>query len=390
MQFNFAGRWIAIACLLAACSPVRAELPVVAPSEVGLSAERLDAIRDVVERGIEQKQMPGCVVLIGRHGKIAYCEAFGNRRVQPSPEPMTHDTLFDLASLTKPIATATSVMILVDRGKIDVDKPVGEYLPEFADAAKRGITVRQLLAHQSGLTPDNSLADYKDGPEVAWQKICELKLLSPPGDKFRYSDVGFIVLGKLVERVSGKPLNEFVRDEIFDPLKMHETGYLPDEELRRRAAPTEQRGGDWIVGEVHDPRAFYLGGVAGHAGLFSTAGDLASYASAMANRGRLGDVQILSDAAWTKMTESVDVGGGVRTLGWDRRTGYSINRPHGMSDRAFGHGGFTGTVLWIDPATELFVIFLSNRVHPDGSGSVNRLAGEIGGIAVDAIQLDDE
>ena len=184
---------------------------------------------------------------------------------------MTTDTVFDMASLTKPIATATSVMILVERGKLRLDDPVAKYLPDFAQQGKDKITIEQLLTHQGGLLPDNAVKDYLDGPEKAWRRIDALKLQYTPGTKFVYTDVGFLVLGELVHRVSGQPVDEFARDNIFRPLGMSETGYLPAEELRQRAAPTEQRDRKWIQGEVHDPRAFHLGGVAGHAGLFSTA-----------------------------------------------------------------------------------------------------------------------
>ncbi|MCA9163451.1 MAG: beta-lactamase family protein [Planctomycetales bacterium] len=367
------------AFLLVSPSTYAAErpLPIVAPEAVGVKAESLREIPALIDRAIADGEMPGCVVLVGRRGKVFYYEAFGHRQIEPEPVAMTRDTVFDLASLTKPIATATSVMKLVDAGQVDLDQPAARYLPEFGDEAKREITVRQLLTHQSGLTPDNALGDYQHGRDEAWRRICGLKLVAPRGSKFMYSDVGFIVLGKLVERVADQPLDEFARRNIFAPLGMNDTGYLPSEPLRQRAAPTEQRDGRWMRGEVHDPRAYLLGGVAGHAGLFSTAEDLAVYAAAMADQGRFGDQRLLSEATWTRMVTSHDVGRGQRTLGWDRRTGYSINRGEAFSDEAFGHGGFTGTVIWIDPKSELFFVFLSNRLHPDGKGAVNRLAGSI-------------
>ena len=246
--------------------------------------------------------------------------------------------------------------------------------------------LQQLLIHQGGLIADNSLDDYRDGPEAAWRKICELKPTAEPGAKFVYSDVGFIVLGELVRRISGRDLADFSRENIFTPLGLTETGYLPAEPLRARAAPTQQRDDHWMQGEVHDPRAFLLGGIAGHAGLFSTAEDLAVYAALLANRGDFGGVRILNDESWTALTAPRKVSSGLRTLGWDMKTGYSTNRGATMSDQAFGHGGFTGTGLWIDPSTKLFVIFLSNRVHPDGKGNVNPLIGQIGTIAAEALQ----
>jgi len=346
---------------------------------------RLAWIEPLVAQAIEAKRLPGCVVLIARHGKIAYFRAFGNRRIEPTHLPMTTDTVFDMASLTKPIATATSVMILAQRGKLRIDEPVAKYLPSFAQQGKDKVTIEQLLTHQGGLLPDNAVKDYLDGSVKAWQRIDVLKLQYPPGSKFVYTDVGYLVLGELVRRVSGQPVNEFARDNIFRPLGMSETGYLPPDALRERAAPTEARDQKWIQGEVHDPRAFHLGGVAGHAGLFSTAEDLAVYAQMMLGRGEYGGARVLAADTVEQMTLPRDVAGKLRGLGWDMRSGYSINRGELCSPRAFGHGGFTGTVLWIDPRLDLSVVFLSNRLHPAGKGEVNRLAGQIGTIAGAAI-----
>ncbi len=373
------------------CALVQAEpraLPAVSAESVGMDAEKLRQIDDAVAAALKEERMPGCVVTVGRRGCIVFQKAYGNRQVEPEREAMTVDTVFDLASLTKPIATATSVMLLAEREQIDLDEPAAKYLPEFTGRGKQRITVRHLLLHTSGLTADNALGDYTDGPEKAWERICGLKLLSAPGERFRYSDVGFIVLGKLVERVSKKPLNEFADENIFAPLGMKETGFLPPKNLRLRAAPTQRREDRWMRGEVHDPRAWELGGVAGHAGLFSTADDLARYAQMMAEQGRLDETQILSRKMHSLMTSGKNVSGGLRGFGWDVQTGYSSNRGQGWSAGAFGHGGFTGTAMWIDPELEMFVIFLSNRVHPAGKGSVNRLAGEIGTIAADAIAAD--
>jgi CubicO group peptidase (beta-lactamase class C family) len=285
--------------------------------------------------------------------------------------------VFDLASLTKPIATATSVMRLVQDGKIGVEQPVSRYLPEFGAHGKTSIRVRDLLLHIGGLIPDNALRDYQDGPEVAWKRICELKPIAAPGEKFSYTDVGFIVLGKLVERVSGQTLDRFAADVVFVPLGMADTMFNPSDALKRRAAPTERRDGEWIQGEVHDPRAHLLGGVAGHAGLFSTASDLVRYGQMMLARGNTPPVTVLNREVFSMMTEPHSILRGTRTLGWDHRSPYSSNRGEAFSDHAFGHGGFTGTVMWIDPEKNRVFIFLSNRLHPDGKGSVNALAGKI-------------
>ena len=354
--------------------------------ECGLDAARLAAIDDVVEAGLRYERMPGCVVLVGYRGRIAWLKSYGSRQLKPDVVPMTIDTVFDLASLTKPIATATSIMLLIEDGLVELDAPAAKYIPELANNGKEVITIRQLLTHQSGLLPDNSIRDYEDGKAEAFRRIHELDLRAEPGTRFMYSDVGFIVLGEIVERVSRKPLDEFSRERFFTPLGMSETGFNPDSNLKKRAAPTQERNGEWMRGEVHDPRAYKLGGVAGHAGLFSTAEDLARYAQMLVNDGCLGETRILKPETCRLMQTSQEVSSGVRTLGWDRRTGYSSNRGDLFSARAFGHGGFTGTALWIDPAQEMFVIFLSNRVHPDGKGSVNSLAGRIGTIAAAAIK----
>lgn len=361
-------------------------IPVVTPSSAGFHPATLNLIDTVVSEGLSQTKMPGCVVVIGRREGIVYRKAFGSRSLQPSQLPMTVDTVFDLASLTKPIATATSVMILIDQGKIAPDTAVSAYWPEFAQNGKDQITVRHLLTHTSGLIADNPISDYQGTPENCMDQIAAMKPTAEPGREFIYSDVGFIVLGKIIRNVTGLEVNAFAEKFIFQPLGMAETGYLPREDLRARAALTEQREGRWMQGDVHDPRAWALGGVAGHAGLFSTADDLSRYAVMLLNRGTLEKSVILSPPAWALMTTPVDVPRGRRCLGWDSRTGYSSNRGDLMSDNAFGHGGFTGTGIWIDPDQDLFVIFLSNRVHPDGKGLVNPLIGRIGTIACAAIK----
>ncbi len=361
-------------------------LPSARPEDAGMNAACLEQIDRVAAEGIEAGQMPGCVVTIGRRGKIVLLRAYGQRQIEPEPIAMTTDTLFDLASLTKPIATATSVMILIDQDKLHPDDTVAKHLPEFGTHGKQQITVRQLLTHQGGLIPDNALADYDDGPQRAWQRIFALKPYVEPGSKFVYTDIGYLVLGELVRRISGQDVHEFSRKQIFEPLGMAETGFLPDAALRRRAAPTERRGGEWICGDVHDPRAYRLDGIAGHAGLFSTAEDLAVYAQMMLDQGQHAGVRVLSRERVAEMTRPERVSSGLRSLGWDVKSGYSSNRGESFSPRAFGHGGFTGTAIWIDPELELFVIFLSNRLHPDGKGAVNRIAGRIGTIAADAIE----
>jgi uncharacterized protein YbbC (DUF1343 family)/CubicO group peptidase (beta-lactamase class C family) len=401
-------RSIAVGICLAICGfsarILAAGLPQAAPESVGMDPRHLARIDEIVAEGLAEKRMPGCVVCIGRQGKIVLLKAYGNKQLQPSELRMTADTVFDMASITKPVATATSIMLLIERGQLKLNQRVSSIIPEFAASEKDEITIFDLLTHQSGLLPDNAVKDYENGREDAIKNICELKLQAPTGTRFIYSDVNFILLGEIIRRISGKSVHEFSRDNIYKPLGMAETGYVPPDSLKKRAAPTEKRektDDQYIRGEVHDPRAFLLEGIAGHAGLFSTAQDLAVYAQMMLNAGAYNGVRILSPQTVATMTRGYKILGGSRStmegappnppvylrgLGWDKRTGYSINRGDLMTDAAFGHGGFTGTVLWIDPELEMFVIFLSNRVHPDGKGLVNPLAGRIGTVAAGAIR----
>jgi len=355
-------------------------------TSLGLEPDVLDRIGPLVEEAIRNGETPGCVVAIGRRDGIAYLECFGQRQQEPSGEPMTRDTVFDLASLTKPVATATSVMQLVEEGLLSLDDTIGSHLSGFSAHGKDSLTVRDLLTHTSGLIADNPLADYEQGPEEAWRRICGLKPLAARGERFIYSDVNFIVLGRLVEELRGTSLAAAAHDNIFEPLQMVDAGFTPDATRQQRAAPTEKRNGEWIKGEVHDPRSWKLNGIAGHAGLFATADDLARYARAMLAGGSLDGTAVVSPQTLATMNTAVEVpGGGLRGLGWDKQSGYSSNRGGKLSPSAFGHGGFTGTSLWIDPELDLFVIFLGSRLHPDGKGRVNPLAGAIADVAVESI-----
>jgi uncharacterized protein YbbC (DUF1343 family) len=375
----------ACAMLLVAAAGVAAP-PTPSPEPLGLDPVRLARIDGLVAEALAAGEMSGCVVCIGRRAGIGWLAAYGDRQIEPSREPMTSDTIFDLASLTKPVSTATAVMLLVEDGAVRLGDRISLHLPDFTGHGKEALTVHQLLTHQSGLIADNPLADYEQGPAEAWRRICGLDLVAPPGTKFIYSDVNFIVLGRLVETLSGRSLAEFTRDRVFAPLGMSDTGYLPSPERQARCATTEQRDGGWLRGEVHDPRAWKLGGVAGHAGLFGTATDLARYARALLGGGALEESRIMAPATLATMVRPVRLPeGALRGLGWDERSGYSSNRGDLLSPAAFGHSGFTGTSLWIDPGLDLFVIFLSSRLHPDGKGTVNPLAGRIGSVAAGSI-----
>ena len=371
-----------------------AQLPAAAPSAVGMSQTQLSHIEEAIAAEIMKKQLPGAVVLVGRQGKVVWRHAYGNRTLEPQTEPMTLDTIFDLASLTKVVATATSVMILVERGQVRLGDPVARYIPEFAEMGKRNITVEQLMTHRSGFPPDNDIKDYEQGPAKAFENIFHLAPISEAGSRFIYSDVNYIALAELVRRVSGKPLDEFSAENIFRPLGMKDTAFKLAARLRPRIAPTEKREDHWMRGEVHDPRAYLLGGVAGHAGLFSTADDLAIYSQMILGHGQYRGARVLSPMGVTRMTEARASGGNAsdgnaRGLGWDVMTGYSSNRGDLFPLGSFGHTGFTGTSIWIDPASETFVVFLSNRVHPridpKQPADVNSLRGRIASIVAASI-----
>ncbi|TWT57493.1 Penicillin-binding protein 4* [Thalassoglobus neptunius] len=356
-----------------------------AEPESTINFQRLNRIDRIVSEGLKRNQFPGCVVLIQYKGAPVFEKAYGNLQTVPEVIPMQVDTVFDLASLTKPIATASSIHLLAERGEIDLQETAHHYLPDFRGDGKEAITIEQLLTHTSGLIPDNALSDYQSGREEAYENINKLSLSAQPGEKFMYSDVGFIVLGRIAETVTGQRLDKFCDAELFTPLQMSETGYLPDASLRERAATTQKRNEKWMRGEVHDPRAFEMDGVAGHAGLFSTAQDLSRFAEMILNDGELDGVRLFTPASIQRMTESVDVPRGIRSLGWDKQSPYSSNKGDLLTDSGIGHGGFTGTGIWIDPELDLAVIFLSNRVHPDGSGSVNSLIGRISTVATAAL-----
>lgn len=356
--------------------------------------ERLKEIDAAVEAAITRGDCPGAVVLVVHGDSVAYRKAYGNRAVKPAEVAMTVDTVFDMASLTKPVATGTSVMILIQQGKLKPADLVSKHWPAFAANGKDKVTVEHLLLHTSGLTADNAIADYADGRAKALERIAALKLEALPGTRFKYSDVGYIVLGELVERVSGTPLDGFAKKHVFDPLKMADTGFTPKD--AKRIAPTGPRDGKIILGAVHDPRAYKMGGVAGHAGLFSTADDTARYCRMLLRGGELDGARVLDAATVKLFTEGHAVPlidkdkketKGARSFGWDVDTGYSGQRGDVFKKgTGYGHTGFTGTSVWLDPGTKTAVIVLTNRVHPDDKGNVLALRRKIGTIVAEAVK----
>src|SRR5688572_8391338 len=342
-----------------------------------------------IEDAIAARKCPGAVLLVGCGDNVVYLKAYGNRAVEPDPVPMTTDAVFDLASMTKPMATATSVLILTERGKIDLHAPVATYIPEFGQNGKDTITVEHLLLHRGGLIADNPMKDYADGPQLAMQRIWQLKPTSEPGTKFVYTDVGPIVLGELVHRVSGKRLDEFARDEIFKPLGMSETSFAPlDEDRLKRCAPTEKRNGRFMLGEVHDPRSYALGGIAGHAGLFGTAEDASKWCRMLINGGELDGKRVLSANTIAEMAKMrcLPDGTGCRGYGVDIDTSFSSCRGQRFArGTTFGHTGYTGTMFWVDPVNKVYFILLTNRVHPDGKGDVKELRSKVATVVAEAL-----
>ena len=387
-------QWLLSAFFIVSMMPglTRAGLAEGDPTDLGMDPDRLARIDGAIERAIEADQVPGAVVVVGRRGRIAYVRAAGLRAVEPVEEAMTRETRFDLASLTKPVATATSVMLLLERGRIRLDDPIGRHLPEIESPALRSIAIEQLLRHRSGLIPDNPISDYADGPERAWNRIEALEPRGTPGERFVYSDVNFLILGRLVERIAGMDLDRFALENVFEPLGMDDTGFLPIADGKpvdlARIAPTEAEGETRLRGVVHDPRSRALGGVAGHAGLFGTADDLAVFAQMLLDGGTGTDGhRILAPMTVRAMIDpDATPDGQRRGLGWDIQTGYSSPKGALFGPSSFGHTGFTGTSLWIDPETETFVIVLTSRLHPDGKAPApSRLRAEVATLAAAAI-----
>jgi uncharacterized protein YbbC (DUF1343 family) len=340
----------------------------------------------ILQDAVERRTVPGAVLLVGHNGAVVYRKAFGWRSLEPQRERMTVDTIFDLASLTKPIATAMSVMHLVQQGQVRLNDPVAKYLPEFARNGKDTITVRQLLTHYSGLPEDFDPKLRWQGSDAAFRIAMDEKTISSPGSRFLYSDINFIVLGFLVQHVSGMPLDRYAETHIFSPLGMETTRYLPPATWRERIAPTEYDVPHHMLrGMVHDPIARGMGGVAGNAGVFSTADDLAKFAQALLdNNGRVLDPLIVEKMTTPQQPPNETT---ARGLGWDIDSPFSSNRGDLLPVGSFGHTGFTGTSLWIDPLTKTYIVLLSNAVHPRGGQSIVPLRSKVATAVAAALNL---
>jgi uncharacterized protein YbbC (DUF1343 family)/CubicO group peptidase (beta-lactamase class C family) len=349
------------------------------------SNPQLSVLDSIVLDAIHDGQIPGAVVLVGHDGHVIYRKAFGNRALEPHREAMTVDTIFDVASLTKVVATTTAVMQLVQKGEVRVNDPVAKYIPEFADNGKADITVRNLLTHFSGLREDFDLDPPWQGREAGLRLAFTEKPTFPPGSRFLYSDTNFIALGALVERVTGTMLDDYCAKKIFSPLKMTHTRFLPPATWRPKIAPTEyDENGKMLRGIVHDPRARRMGGVAGHAGLFSTADDLSKFASALLQGSPILSQEIIEKMTTPQQPPTAQV---LRGFGWDIDSPFSSNRGDLLPVGSFGHTGFTGTSLWIDPTTRTYIILLSNAVHPRGKGSAVALRSKVATAVAAALPL---
>jgi uncharacterized protein YbbC (DUF1343 family)/CubicO group peptidase (beta-lactamase class C family) len=346
---------------------------------------RLAVLDSIVRDAIHDGQIPGAVLLVWHNGQVICRKAFGERALEPHREAMTVDTVFDIASLTKVVATTTAVMQLVEKGEVRLNDPVAKYLPQFAQNDKEDITVRMLLTHHSGLAEDLDLTELWDGRGTAFAMAFAEKPIYPPGSRFLYSDLNFIVLGALVERVSGQSLDAYCAKHIFTPLGMKHTRFLPSASWRPKIAPTQYDEDEKMLrGVVHDPTARRMGGVAGHAGVFSTADDLSKFSLAL-----LSGSAVLPSLAVEKMTtpQQPPTSFVLRGLGWDIDSPFSSNRGDLLPVGSFGHTGFTGTSMWIDPTTRTYIILLTNAVHPRGKGSAVALRSKIATAVAAAIPL---
>ncbi len=370
-----------------------------------LDASRYADIDAAVVSFIARRQLPGAVFWLERQG-AAYQRAYGAQTFETGADAnvITLDTIFDAASLTKVIATAPAVMLLIEEGKLALDAPLIRYLPECSGGGKDAISLRHLLTHTSGLAAGLPATPAWRGEEAALKLACAQRVTHAPGTFFRYSDINFILLGLLVQRVSGMPLDQFVAQRLYVPLKMSRTGYLP---LKRAAvnpaiaiAPTQRMldrsvqslhgdlaDGEVLRGVVHDPTIRFMGGVGGSAGIFSTAGDVARFARMMLNEGELDGVRVLSRES-VRLMSSVQSAPGVearRSAGWDIESPFSRPRGSVLPIGSYGHTGFTGCILWIDPYSKTFYVFLSNRVFPNDQGSILALYSKLGTLAARAV-----
>lgn len=368
------------------------------PEDVGMSGKHLRLLDGVIKEAISRKDFPGAILLVGRKGMIVYHKAYGDSQWVPERRPMKEDMIFDCASITKPVATATSIMILAEKGKVSLEDKVRDYIPEFAlfidegGIASEDARIWHLLTHTSGLPPytDVSEVEKKYGNPCTTEHlvahIAGLKKLCPPGKEFHYSCLGFITLAHIVKKVNGQTIAEFASENIFKPLKMNHTFFSPKEKYISLCVPTQVIEGKPLRGIVHDPLARLQGGISGNAGLYSTADDLAVFARMMLGKGEYKGIRILSPLSVERMTSVFPkVAFSGRGLGWDLDSSYATNGGDLFGPNSYGHTGYTGTSIWIDPDTETFVIFLTNSVHPNDKGTAVSMRRRVANIVAASI-----
>lgn len=358
-------RFFCLIPILFLCLPALSFAKVYIAQNTSIRSGLLKNIAPIIQQSINKGYYPGAIVLAAHKGKIIYKGVFGYRRLLPTRAPMQFDTIFDIASLTKVVATTPAIMQLVEQGKINLDAPVATYWPAFTKNGKGAITIRQLLTHTSGLPSGLNLSS-KLKREAILEKVAALKLKQKPGKSFLYSDINFIVLAEVVKKISGQSIDQYAKEHIFKPLMMKDTCFLPAKNLIERIAPTEFKNKKLRWGKVHDPLAYQMDGVSGHAGLFGTANDLGKYAQSLLEGGKssnashfLGPLTI-AKMITPQLPQSMKE---ARGLGFDIDSIYST-RGHLFPIQSFGHSGWTGTSLWIDPVTETWVIVLTSRAHP--------------------------
>ena len=393
------GLWIILGLLVIEAESGFAQgLPLAKPEDVGMASGRLALLDVLINGALARKDFPGAVLLVTRNGRIVWRKAYGLSQWVPEERPMEANMIFDMASVTKPVATATSIMILVERGRIRLWDKVKDYVPEFTPYILEGgfpgedARLWHLLTHTSGLAPylDAKELEQKYGrpcpTDVLVKHIAGLRKGSLPGQTFTYSCLGYIILASIVKSVSGQTIAEFSAANIFKPLGMSSTCYNPPADYLARCVPTQVTDGTPLCGVVHDPLARLQGGISGNAGLFSTADDLAVFSRMMLNGGESGRVRILSPLAVERVTEIFPrVNSTGRGLGWDLNSDYATVRGDLFGPASYGHSGYTGTSIWIDPETRTSVIFLTNRVHPDDKGDIIAMRSRVANIVAASI-----
>jgi CubicO group peptidase (beta-lactamase class C family) len=393
------GLWIILGLFAVAAGAGFAQgLPQAKPEEVGMASGRLAFLDTLINEALARKDFPGAVLLVARKGKTVWRKAYGQSQWVPEGRPMDTNMIFDMASVTKPVATATSIMILVERGRIRLWDQVKDYVQEFAPYILEGgipgedARLWHLLTHTSGLQPytDPKEVELKYGSpcpvDLLVKHIAGLRKQSLPGATFTYSCLNYITLAYIVKAVSGQTIADFAAGNIFKPLGMKNTFYNPPAEFVDRCVPTQVYDGIPLRGVVHDPLARLQGGISGNAGLFSTADDLAVFATMMLNGGESGKVRILSPLSVERMTEIFPrVNGNGRGLGWDLDSDYATVRGDLFGPASYGHSGYTGTSIWIDPETQTSVIFLTNRVHPDDKGDIKAMRSKVANVVAASI-----